>query len=541
MQTYRLPQDTAVIPATDRVIALGLFDGVHIGHRAVIAEAVRVGSGRCAIFTFSPATLYTKGELHCICSEEEQNALLAAMGVTEVFEADFASVCNLSPAQFVQTVLRDTLHATAITCGFNYHFGKGGIGDTALLKDLCAPLGITVTIVPAVMSDGDTVSSTAIRAALADGDMATARRMLNRAYCLSLPVEQGQHLGRKLGMPTINQPLPTDLALPRFGVYASCVEIDQHTYTGVTNIGIRPTVGAAVPLAETWIADFDGDVYGKTVKVFPLAFLREECAFDSLEKLRNQVARDAVDAHNVFTADEHTPIRAVLFDFDDTLHLRDAAFVTACHRFVTRYYPMLDKAEHDNRVAEMIAFDDFGYRRPLAYPQFIERYLTLWGDAACPSPEDALNAFFCDFATASIPLTGVTDTLRSLRERGYKLGIITNGYTFLQNHKLDFSGLRPLLDITVVSGDEGVHKPDAELFRRTAARLGLPCEACMYVGDYPANDIQGALAANMTAVHIDYGFPANHPIYEAPIPSSVTGISHLEELLKLPDLTFCPK
>ncbi len=538
MDTFYLPADAARIPTTPRAVALGLFDGLHIGHRTVIAEAVRLGRGRAAVYTFSPATLYTKGTRQRLCSVAEQAAILAAIGITELFETAFDSVCDMSPEAFVQNVLQDTLHATAVTCGFNYRFGKGGVGDVTLLKTLCAARGIAVSVVPAVTDDGQAVSSTAIRAALAAGDMATVRRMLNRGFCLSLPVSHGQHLGRRLGMPTINQTIPADLTVPRFGVYAACVEIDGKTYTGVTNLGRRPTVGADAPLAETWIADFDGDVYGKTVRLYPIKFLREERRFDSLDELRTQVAQDAADAKALFAADKTAPIRAVLFDFDDTLHLRDAAFGIACHLFFARHYPTLDAATRAMRLADMLAFDDFGYHRPLPYLPFIELYLTKWGDAVYDTAEAALNTFFIDFAAACIPVDGALETLTALRRRGCQVGVITNGCSFMQNNKLTFAGLHPYLDIAVVSGDEGVDKPQAEIFRRVAARLGVPCEACLYVGDHPINDIQGARSAGMQAVRVNYGFPANHPIYDAPLPPDVAEITDLRELLTLPGLTF---
>lgn len=536
MTIYHLPTDTDRIPAAKRAVALGLFDGVHIGHRAVVAEAIRAGHGRCAIYTFSPSTLTTKGNLRRVTTDAQQTAVLGRMGVTEVFEADFAAVCDLSPEQFVEDILKNALHATAVTCGFNYRFGKGGIGDVALLTSLCGACGIAVTVVPAVESDGQAVSSTAIRAALADGDMACATRMLNRGYCFELPVEQGQHLGRQLGMPTVNQILPADLALPRFGVYASCVEINGRVHYGVTNIGVRPTVGADAPLAETWIDGFDGDLYGQCIRVYPVKFLRAERTFDSLENLKAQVERDAADARAVFHGDGDRTIKAVLFDFDDTLHLREHAFREACHRFLHRHYPALSEAEHTSRREEMVRFDDYGYHRPVSYAQYIEKYLNEWEGTDCDNATEALQEFFLDFAANSVLLNDVTDTLRELRRRGYRIGVITNGYTFLQDHKLGFSGLRPLVDITLVHQTEQIGKPHAEIFRRAAARLGVPCEACLFVGDHPINDVGGARAAGMAAVRVDYGFPPGHPIYDQPIAPEIPEIHRLGELLDLPSL-----
>lgn len=536
MTIYRLPTDTDRIPAEGRAVALGLFDGMHIGHRAVVAEAIRAGRGHCAVYTFSPSTLYTKSDLRRITTDAQQAAILDRMGVTEIFETDFSAVCDLSPERFVEDILQNTLHATAVTCGFNYRFGKGGVGDAGLLERLCALRGIAVTVVPAVESNGQAVSSTAIRSALADGDMATVTRMMNRAYCFELPVGQGQHLGRRLGMPTANQVLPGDLALPRFGVYASCVEINGQVHYGVTNIGVRPTVGTDAPLAETWIDGFDGDLYGQTVRVYPVKYLRDERAFGTLEELKAQVEQDAADARAVFHGNGDTPIKAVLFDFDDTLHLRDHAFREACHRFIRRHYPTLSEAEHVARWEEMVRFDDYGYHRPISYARYIEKYLNEWGGAVYDNAAAALQEFFLDFAANSVLLDEAIDTLRELRRRGYLIGVITNGYTYLQDHKLGFSGLRPLVDITLVHQTEQIGKPHAEIFRRAAARLGVPCEACLFVGDHPINDVSGARAAGMTAVRIDYGFPPHHPIYDQPIPPEVPEIRRLSELLDLPSL-----
>ncbi len=535
MTIYHLPNDTDRIPAAKRTVALGLFDGMHIGHRAVVAEAVRAGRGHCAVYTFSSSTLYTKGDLRRVATDAQQAVILERMGVTELFEADFTAVCDLSPEQFVEAILQNTLHATAVTCGFNYRFGKGGVGDAALLERLCAVRGIAVKVVAAVKNDGQTVSSTAIRSALAEGDMASVTRMMNRAYCFDLPVEQGQHLGRRLGMPTVNQVLPADLALPRFGVYASCVEIGGQVHYGVTNVGVRPTVGADAPLAETWIDGFDGDLYGQSIRVYPVKFLRDERAFDTLEELKAQIEQDAADARDVFHSDGDTPIKAVLFDYDDTLHLRDYAFRIACHLFLYKHYPTISEEEHAARWKTMVQFDDYGYRRPLSYPDFIKKYLREW-EPTCADPAEALREFFLDFADNCVLLDDAVDTLCELRHRGYRIGVITNGGSFTQDHKLGLSGLRPYVDITLVSEAEGFDKPHTEIFRRAAARLGVPCAACLFVGDHPINDICGARAAGMAAVRIDYGFAQDHPIYERPIPPGVPEIHRLSELLELPSL-----
>ncbi len=288
---YTLPSD-ASIPEEGRSVALGFFDGVHIGHRAGLEAACRAGNGRCAAVTFLPHTLTTKPEQTVLEDFEVQTAVMRQCGVAEIFLTDFAAVRGLTPEQFVNNILADQLHATAVTCGFNYRFGRGGSGDAALLRRLCETRGIAVTVVEPVLCDGEPVSSSAIRGLLAHGDMEMVRRMLGRPYCLCYPVIAGAHLGTSLGAPTANQMPPADRMLPRFGVYASAVTIGGKNYAGVTNIGIKPTVGGQQPLAETYIDGFSGDLYGQTIAVCPVRFLREERRFDSLAALQQQIDRD---------------------------------------------------------------------------------------------------------------------------------------------------------------------------------------------------------------------------------------------------------
>lgn len=522
-----------------RSVALGLFDGMHPGHRAVIAAALQAGEGFCTVYTFRPTTVTTKAPNQQLCTDEERHRLMEQQGISELIEEDFAAVRELSPAEFVDAVLLDKLHAAALSCGYNYRFGKNGAGDVALLQELCARRHIRLTVIPPVTIDEQPVSATAIRQKLAAGDMAGVRRLLCRSWALSLPVVGGQHLGGKMGMPTVNQPIPPTLALPRFGVYASSVEVGDETYIGVTNIGVRPTVGAPAPLAETWIQDFSGDLYGRTVRVNPIKLLRPERKFSDLQALTAQVHLDAAAARSVFAPTGH--IRAVLFDYDDTLHRRDDAFAAAAAQFAARYYPRRTAAEQTALKQDMVAFNNYGYRMPCGYAEFIARYLPR--TAGDPTDEEINRGlcYFClAFAGCCRLLPDAADTLAALRRRGLRLGLITNGESRLQNAKVDCSGLRPLLDLSAVSGDEGIHKPDARLFRRIAARLGVAAEDCLFVGDNVKNDIDGALSAGMQAVWIDIRHPADHPCYERPVPPAARTIHSLHELLSLPEFAENP-
>lgn len=492
MKLYDYPCGT--FPALPRAVALGFFDGVHLGHRAVLQAAVAAGAKEeltPAVFTFD--ALPKAGDP--LCSREENRALLAAAGLAEQFTARFEAVRDLSPADFVEALARD-LSAKVICCGEDFRFGAGRAGDTALLRILCEKRGIRLTVVPAVRVEGEPVSTTRIRQELRKGDLLLVNRLLGRPYTLTAPVAAGRGLGHTLGAPTLNQPLEPGCALPRFGVYLSAVTAGERTYTGVTNIGIKPTVGEDVPLAETWIPGFSGDLYGQQVPVSPVAFLRPERRFDSLEALKTQITADGETALR-FVADSRR--RAVLFDFDDTLQNRTLAFTAWAEDFIRRRLPAVPERERRQMAQRMTVLNGGGYA---GYPRFYELVRREFGLAG---PED--QVFFEDLRTRfplhTVLLPGAAEGLARLRAAGWLVGVITNGDPLMQNRKLDASGLRPLLDTALVSGDEGVRKPDPELFVRGAARLGVAPENCVFVGDHPVNDMEGAAAAGMRPVFMD--------------------------------------
>lgn len=523
MLTYLLRTNPA-IPPIPRSVALGIFDGVHIGHRAVISRAAGIEGMHTAVFTFEqPPWALPKESAWELLSPSARTALLETLGVEELFQADFESLRDMTPEEFVRVILRDTLQARVVACGYNYHFGKDGTGDAALLHRLCEELGIEVREVPAVLVDGQPVSSSRIRRCIEQGEVRQAARLLGRSFTLDFTVVGGRRLGRLLGTPTINQPLPPHFVRPRYGVYASSVEVGGRVSHGVTNIGVRPTVGAPGPLAETWIADFHGDLYGQNVPVSLVKFLRPETRFASVEDLQKQILRDAEAAKEAVLGDGDDTVHAILFDFDDTLQNRPVAFLQYCDFFLNKYFPDLTPAQKEERAQEMLATNNDGY------VNYIDYFLSLferwnWKDA--PPVGDIYREFQFRFPEYSTLFPDAVDTLRTLRQRGYLLGIITNGPAVQQNRKLDVSGLRPLVDICVVSGDERVHKPDPEIFRRTAARLGVGTAQCVYVGDHPVNDIEGARAAGMRPVYIN---AFNHDVH----PDHVTEIHRLSELCEL--------
>ncbi len=493
--------DTAV-PSADRAVALGLFDGVHLGHRRVLMNTLGAEGLVSAVLSFGDGAAALKTDAVKLCSEAYTAALLESIGIEEWFQADFDAVRDLSPEAFVERVLVAQLGAKRVCCGFNFRFGKGGKGDAALLKTLCEAHGIELVVADELCDEGGTVSSDRIRRLIEAGEVQEASRILGHPFVIDTPVSHGQALGRTLGSPTANQILPDGFVLPRFGVYMSTAVIDGKTYYGVTNIGMRPTVGAPSPLAETWFDGFDGDLYDRPLEVVLTRFLREEMRFASVEELKTQILADR-DHARALRADGR--IHAVLFDFDDTLQNRPAAFRRFGEYFLRKYMPHLAGAAFEAAFDTMKALNNSGYVDYLQYFTEMPKAVGI----AHPLPANVLfREYQRVFPTFVQLFDGSEETLCALREKGYRPGIVTNGPCVQQHRKLDVSGLRPLLDTVLVSSHEGVAKPDAELFRRAAARLGLSPAQCVFVGDHPVNDIGGAVDAGMKSIFLDTRLPS---------------------------------
>ena len=286
------------IPAQS-VLCLGNFDGVHLGHQALIREAIRLqkelGSGvSCGAFCFrelSSDLLFPNPPEH-LTTAEDRLELFAAAGLEFVIFADFAAIRDFSPEAFVKEVLLRECHCAAAVCGFNYRFGKRAAGKA---EDLSCLLGGPVSICQAVEIDGAPVSSTRIRAAIREGELSLAARLLGRPYALCGVVRHGKELGRKLGYPTANQDFPPLSAIPEHGVYATDCILEGVRYRGVSNVGNHPTVDAPATAVncETYLIGYAGDLYGKTLKVEFLQFLRPEQTFASVDNLKEQIAKDA--------------------------------------------------------------------------------------------------------------------------------------------------------------------------------------------------------------------------------------------------------
>ena len=274
-------------------VALGFFDGVHVGHKAVIENAVKYSRENnipAVVWTFlnSPK----KASLS-ITDNDERKAFFEALGVDILIVFPFSDdVKGLTKDKFVNTVLKENLNAQRVFCGFNYSFGAGGKGTPEELKQLCEKQDISVEISKEISVDGETVSSTRIREYIENGFPEKASRLLGRPYSISGTVTNGKKLGRTLGFPTANVHIPENKVFPKDGVYLTVTSFEEKSLYGITNIGTNPTVDEKIRRAENFIFDFGEDIYGKEIKIEFLRFIRGERKFDSVELLAAQVKKD---------------------------------------------------------------------------------------------------------------------------------------------------------------------------------------------------------------------------------------------------------
>ncbi len=274
------------------VAALGTFDGVHIGHRKVLLSAASYSdlTPICISFKNTPKNaLGIKTPL--LLTDEQRTEKIKGLGFKEVVLLDFNSVRNLSPADFLKTIT-EKYNIGAICCGFNYHFGIGGVGNTELLKEYCEQNKIELTIADKVEIKRVTVSSTEIRRLIMGGEISAANEMLGYPYFIEGNIVHGFKRGRTLGFPTINQDIANELCCPKFGVYRSMVTVEGNRYKGLTNVGNNPTFELPTAKAETYIHEFSGEIYGKFAKVELLDFVRGEIKFESAEQLKEQINQD---------------------------------------------------------------------------------------------------------------------------------------------------------------------------------------------------------------------------------------------------------
>jgi riboflavin kinase/FMN adenylyltransferase len=300
------PKASVPEDARGAAIALGNFDGVHLGHQAVIASAGAIADLRnialgAAVFEPHPRRFFKPDLLPFRLQSRAQRArALGEAGVSEVFEIGFdAALSQSSDREFAERILRDLLGATHVSVGADFRFGKGRMGDAASLAQLGDELGFSVDAVEPVTEGAQKISSTAIREAITVGEMGKAAAQLGRPWAVDGDVLRGFSRGRDFGFPTANLALG-DYVRPRLGIYAARIDLgDGVLLPGVASVGVNPTVGALPdPILEAHLFDFSGDLYGRTIEVELIAFLRDEAKFGNVEALKRQMKQDVIDARN---------------------------------------------------------------------------------------------------------------------------------------------------------------------------------------------------------------------------------------------------
>ena len=296
-----------------RVIALGFFDGVHLGHGALLRRVTEM-AGRldatAAAFTFDrhPAGAITGQNVPLLSAVEDRIWLMRRWyGIQEVIVASFDAMQRMDWHDFVARYLVEELGVVHVVAGHDFHFGYMGKGNPERLKATCAQLGVGCDIVEKVTRDGITISSTYIRTLIAQGEMERANQFLGHPHILTDRVSHGKRIGSSaLGFPTVNLRVPPGVIVPARGVYATRVWFDGQCRPAVTNVGVRPTVSDndRRVTVEGFILDFDGDLYGHQVRMEFYKYLRPERKFASLEELSREIARNAQQTREYFRSRE---------------------------------------------------------------------------------------------------------------------------------------------------------------------------------------------------------------------------------------------
>lgn len=288
------------------ILALGFFDGVHLGHGALLnacralADEKGVAAG-AVTFTSHPDALVSGKDPGLINTPADRERLMRERyRMDTVIALPFDRAMMTMPWQDFFRLLRETYGAVGLVCGHDFRFGSRGAGNAQILRAACGENGMDCVVIPEQKLDGVTISSTHIRRLLELGHMESAKRFLGHPHFLTGQVVQGRKLGHKLGFPTANVLLPEGIVCPRHGVYACKVRLGEEVYSAVTNVGSRPTVQGHQVRTESWILDYEGDLYGRQIVLEFHFFLRPEKKFDSLQKLKEAVLADGARTRNYF-------------------------------------------------------------------------------------------------------------------------------------------------------------------------------------------------------------------------------------------------
>jgi len=287
-------------------LTIGNFDGVHLGHQALLADLIRLArqdNTRSVLLSFSPnPKVFFSGEKGFYLSTPgEKTALLSRLGIDDVLIIAFErKLANMAATDFMAELTR-RINLKGLVVGEDFVFGHNRQGTTEVLAEFCEKQGIPFVVFPELMMDGEPVSSTRIRRALNDGKVDEARRLLGRPYAMCAKVISGEQIGKSIGVPTANLELDPDKFLPKRGVYATIAHLREKDYPAVTNVGVRPTFSEQeIVSVETLILDFNDDIYGEELRVEFIQCLRPEQKFDSVQALTQQIEKDKLITRRIF-------------------------------------------------------------------------------------------------------------------------------------------------------------------------------------------------------------------------------------------------
>jgi len=289
-------------------VGLGNFDGLHIGHMALINTLIRESqlNGLSSIvytFTKHPENILRKKLITpLLLTEQKKIALLSEISLNYLYFDEFnEEFSRLTPEEFVRDVLINKLHIKLAVVGYDYKFGYKGQGEILLLKELGKKYGFKVIVIPAIKCDNEIISSTKIRKSIINGELETSYKLLGRNYSITAEVVSGRRIGNTIGFPTANIHPERFLVLPVNGVYITKTLLDGKLYNSMTNVGYNPTFEDIKQITvETHLIDFNKDIYGKKIEVFFLKKIRDEIKFDSVECLVQQIAKDMIETKEYF-------------------------------------------------------------------------------------------------------------------------------------------------------------------------------------------------------------------------------------------------
>ncbi|MBI4296568.1 MAG: bifunctional riboflavin kinase/FAD synthetase [Chloroflexi bacterium] len=299
-----------ISPAKDTLLTIGVFDGVHLGHKYLIAQLVQRARHLdllSGVITFRqhPQQVLTGSGLSRLTSLEQRIALIKFEGVDFVLALSFTQeLSRLTAGEFIG-LLKKHLRMRGLVVGPDFTFGHKREGNIDRMRELGRDMNFSLTVISPIMLDGDVASSSAIRQALAEGDVDKARRLLGRRFSLSGRVVSGSGRGRQLGFPTANLAVDPEQALPADGIYATLAHIGDKTYQSVTSIGRRPTFDNGERTVEVYIFDFSGNLYGYELTIDIIKRLREEKRFDSVQQLKEQIEKDIEQSKGILSSESN--------------------------------------------------------------------------------------------------------------------------------------------------------------------------------------------------------------------------------------------